>query len=126
MNAFAELQRRNRGDGSRKLRAGAVRLCLMTVAAAACVVWGVASAAQSGGAAPPTAHGQQEVSVDSLSVVKVRSRAVANARSANSLGQQREGTGVVIDSSGLVITIGYLIIEAENVELSTEIGRAHV
>ena len=38
------------------------------------------------------------------------------------LGRQREGTGVVIDSSGLVLTIGYLILEAETVDLSTADG----
>lgn len=75
-------------------------------------------------AAPkPPARTQQELTVDALSVVKVRSKAVADARSSRSLGQQREGTGVVIDSSGLVMTIGYLIVEAENVELSTADGK---
>jgi S1-C subfamily serine protease len=63
------------------------------------------------------------VTVDTLSVVKVRTTAVANARSSSTLGQQREGTGVVIDSKGLVMTIGYLIIEAEKVELSTTDGK---
>jgi S1-C subfamily serine protease len=72
---------------------------------------------------PPAARTQHELTVDALSVVKVRSKAVANARSENTLGQQREGSGVVIDSSGLVMTIGYLIIEAENVELSTADGK---
>jgi len=74
--------------------------------------------------APPAARAQQEMSVDALSVVKVRSKVVANARTSRSLGTQREGTGVVIDSEGLVLTIGYLIIEAETVELSTADGRA--
>jgi serine protease Do len=64
-----------------------------------------------------------QVTVDALSVVKVRSTAVANARSSSTLGQQREGTGVVIDSKGLVMTIGYLITEAEKVELSTTDGK---
>ena len=75
-------------------------------------------------AAPPAGRAQQEYSVDALSVVKVRSKVVANARTSRSLGAQREGTGVVIDSEGLVLTIGYLIIEAETVELSTADGRA--
>lgn len=73
---------------------------------------------------PPAARTQQEFSVDALSVVKVRSKAVANARTSRTLGAQREGTGVVIDSEGLVLTIGYLIVEAETVELSTADGRA--
>ena len=75
-------------------------------------------------APPPAAQIRPDVTVDSLSVVKVKSKAIANARSNRSLGTQREGTGVVIDSDGLVLTIGYLIIEAETVELSTADGRA--
>jgi S1-C subfamily serine protease len=55
-------------------------------------------------------------------VVKLRSRAVADARSAATLGKQREGTGIVLDTSGLVLTIGYLILEAETIELSTADG----
>ena len=35
-----------------------------------------------------------------------------------SLGTQRDGTGVVIDSNGLILTIGYLILEASEVEIS--------
>ena len=74
-------------------------------------------------AAPPAGGRQQEVTVDALSVVRLRSRAVADARSASTLGTERQGTGVVIDASGLVLTIGYLILEAEAVELSTADGR---
>src|SRR6185503_2393310 len=74
--------------------------------------------------APPAAGPQQRVTVDALSVVKLRSRAVVDARSAPTLGTEREGTGVVIDASGLVLTIGYLILEAETVELSTADGRS--
>src|SRR5688572_13644603 len=74
-------------------------------------------------AAPPAVPGQ-DLTVDALSVVKVRSKAVANARSNRSLGAERQGTGVVIDSEGLVLTIGYLITEAETVELSTADGRS--
>jgi S1-C subfamily serine protease len=54
--------------------------------------------------------------------VKLRTRAVADARSAATLGTEREGTGIVLDASGLVLTIGYLILEAETVELSTADG----
>src|SRR5262245_1489419 len=66
----------------------------------------------------------QKRTVDALSVVKLRSTAVANARSNRTLGPVREGTGVVIDSNGLVLTIGYLILEAETIELSTADGTA--
>jgi S1-C subfamily serine protease len=74
--------------------------------------------------APPGERAKPALTVDALSVVKVRSRTVPDARSAAALGTQREGTGVVIDPKGLVVTIGYLIMEAESVELSTADGRA--
>lgn len=81
-------------------------------------------AAQDNPAAAPPAAQSPELTVDALSVVKVRSKAVANARSNRTLGPQRLGTGVVIDSEGLVLTIGYLIVEAETIELSTADGKA--
>lgn len=66
---------------------------------------------------------QRALTVDALSVVKVTAQAVRDARSSETLGREREGTGVVIDSNGLVLTIGYLITEAERVELSTTDGK---
>jgi len=80
-------------------------------------------AAQDAPVSPPAVGAQQQPSLDALSVVKLRSKSVANARSARTLGAQREGTGVVIDSNGLVMTIGYLITEAETVDLSTADGK---
>ena len=50
-------------------------------------------------------------------VVGVRAFAVEDATSAKTLGPVRQGSGVVIGADGLVLTIGYLILEAENVEL---------
>ena len=94
----------------------------MNMAAYAALAIGLA--APVGAQDKPAAAPPPDVSVDALSVVKVRSKALANARSGRSLGPQREGTGVVIDSDGLVLTIGYLIVEAETVELSTADGRA--
>lgn len=52
-------------------------------------------------------------------VVGLRSEAVDGARSARTLGQQRIGSGVVIGADGLVLTIGYLILETDMVELVT-------
>ena len=50
-------------------------------------------------------------------VVGVRSVAVEDARSIDTLGRERQGSGVVIDADGLVATIGYLILEADHVDL---------
>lgn len=57
-------------------------------------------------------------------VVGVNATVPADARTADSLGTRREGTGVLIDSSGLVLTIGYLILEADQVELEGAGGSA--
>jgi S1-C subfamily serine protease len=87
---------------------------------------GLASAGAMAAQAPSPSprQGEAQLTVDALSVVKVRAQAVRDARSSRSLGPEREGTGVVIDSNGLVLTIGYLITEAEKVELLTADGKA--
>ena len=51
-------------------------------------------------------------------VVQVDAIIPADARSASSLGTERVGTGVLIDDSGLIVTIGYLILEASEVTIS--------
>lgn len=48
-------------------------------------------------------------------VVRVQSTADSSARTAKTLGTERDGHGVVIDSSGLILTIGYLVLEASTV-----------
>jgi serine protease Do len=53
-------------------------------------------------------------------VVGVRAQAIEDARSNRTLGSAREGSGVVIDGEGLVLTIGYLILEAEQVQIVTD------
>ena len=50
-------------------------------------------------------------------VVGVRATIPSDARTAKVLGTQREGSGVVIGDGGLVLTIGYLILEAETAEI---------
>jgi S1-C subfamily serine protease len=50
-------------------------------------------------------------------VVGVKVKALANARSNATLGEERIGSGVVIGADGLVLTIGYLILEADSVEI---------
>jgi S1-C subfamily serine protease len=43
-------------------------------------------------------------------------------RSAQTLGSEREGHGVVIDGDGLIVTIGYLITEAETITVTSSEG----
>jgi S1-C subfamily serine protease len=54
------------------------------------------------------------------SVVGVRALVDEEARSAETLGQLRRGSGVVIAPDGLILTIGYLMLEAEQIEIVTQ------
>jgi len=57
------------------------------------------------------------------SIVTVQSSIPEDAFTAESLGEKRTGSGVVIRETGLVLTIGYLITEAENVWIARADGR---
>lgn len=57
-------------------------------------------------------------------VVGLRALAVDGARSSSTLGRQRQGSGVVIGRDNLVLTIGYLVLEADQVLLLTEDDRS--
>ncbi len=56
-------------------------------------------------------------------VVGVDAQIPGNARTAGTLGTTRQGSGAVISDDGLVLTIGYLILEAASIELTTSDGR---
>ena len=50
-------------------------------------------------------------------IVRVEARALPDARTSATLGAEREGSGIVIGKDGLVLTIGYLLIEADEVRI---------
>ncbi len=54
------------------------------------------------------------------SLVAVRATVPADARTADALGTEREGSGIVIGPDGLVLTIGYLILEAISAEITLQ------
>src|SRR3990170_2805172 len=56
-------------------------------------------------------------------VVRVKSRILPDARTAPTLGAQREGSGVLV-REGYVLTIGYLVIEAEAIEVTAGDGKS--
>jgi S1-C subfamily serine protease len=56
-------------------------------------------------------------------VVGLQVTAAEDARSAETLGREREGSGVVIGSDGLILTIGYLILEADSIQVTTHDNR---
>jgi S1-C subfamily serine protease len=59
-------------------------------------------------------------------VVRVKSFVPRDARTAAILGTEREGNGVVVDASGLVLTVGYLIVEAMAAEITDHTGQTVV
>lgn len=75
-------------------------------------------------AAAPAATSPQQASADAITrameaVVGLQVVAAEDARSAESLGREREGSGVVIGADGLILTIGYLITEADTIQVTT-------
>ena len=67
----------------------------------------------------------QTASLDQLVsfVVRIKTRIDPDGRTVGTLGREREGSGIVIDDNGLVLTIGYLMVEAWSAEISTNAGR---
>ncbi len=70
---------------------------------------------------------RQRLQAAQAATVGVSVRAVAGAGSASTLGRLREGSGVLVSlpgaPEGLVLTIGYLVLEAETVDLVTRDSR---
>src|SRR5207237_10729590 len=56
-------------------------------------------------------------------VVRIKTTINPDGQTAQSLGREREGSGVVIDEDGLILTIGYLMVEAHAAEIITNAGR---
>lgn len=72
--------------------------------------------------ASDTAAQSQRLERARRAVLGLRVQAVEGARSAATLGRLRSGSGVLIDRD-LVLTIGYLVLEAEQVMLLLDDGR---
>lgn len=66
------------------------------------------------------AYGNQEGEEILKSIVKIKSTIPEEAFTAATLGTKREGNGVIIDLQGHILTTGYLIIEAEKIEVSIQ------
>ena len=93
---------------------GMARLAWLTFLAA------VTFAAMTGSAAA------QGPSLDELlsGIVRVKTFINPDAQTLENLGRERSGSGVVIDNNGLVLTIGYLMVEAHAAEVETSDGRS--
>lgn len=70
------------------------------------------------------AHAAMEAPERLAAIVQVDAVIPGNARTASGLGTNRTGTGVVIDDQGLVLTIGYVILEAIEVTVQGPSGRS--
>ena len=74
--------------------------------------------------APPLRSEAADAAADAI--VKLSIKVVDDARTADTLGAEREGTGVVIDAQrGLILTIGYLVLEATSILVMTRDGRIY-
>jgi S1-C subfamily serine protease len=69
------------------------------------------------------AYGEQSAEEILKAIVKIKSVIPESAFTARTLGTEREGNGVVIDSKGHILTIGYLITEAETLEITDGRGK---
>ena len=75
-------------------------------------------------ALPATARAENTALEDLVSaVVGIKTFINPDGRSVSNLGREREGSGIIIDESGLVLTIGYLMVEAHAAEVVTAAGR---
>jgi S1-C subfamily serine protease len=105
----------------------ASRLARIALASLACVALPIAADASmlrstAERAAPPADPGYQALVNAANAVVGVRVKALPNARSNETLGAERTGSGILIRDDGLVLTIGYLIMEADQVEVMDSSG----
>jgi len=72
----------------------------------------------------PAARAQSQALTELLSgVVHMKTFINPDGRTTQNLGREREGSGVVIDSNGLILTIGYLMVEAHSAEVMTNDGQ---
>ena len=98
-------------------------LAAAALALAASSAWCAAPKAAPAQPSPEKSPAYQHLIDAANATVTVKSKAIANARSIRTLGEERTGAGVLIAPEGLVLTIGYLILEADQVEITTARGR---
>ena len=63
-------------------------------------------------------HSRCHPSLDELvsGVVRIKTFINPDGRTLQNLGREREGSGIMIDGAGLVLTIGYIMVEAHAAE----------
>jgi S1-C subfamily serine protease len=72
----------------------------------------------------PAGRAQSPALAELLSgVVHMKTFINPDGRTAQTLGREREGSAIVIDTNGLILTIGYLMVEAHSAEVVTNDGQ---
>jgi S1-C subfamily serine protease len=74
---------------------------------------------------PSPAVAETSPSIDDVlkAIVRIEAKIPGDARTAGSLGTERDGLGAVIDANGLILTVGYLILEAESATVTRHDGK---
>lgn len=94
---------------------------LLAILAAFVLAWSQPAFAADSQAAPvDLGERSRALQRAAAAVVGVEAMAVEGARSTATLGPVRTGSGVVISADGLVLTIGYLVLEADQVQIVTD------
>ncbi len=70
-------------------------------------------------------YGSAEPATDDIfkAVVRIKATIPKDADSAATLGPQREGNGITIDAEGTILTVGYLVREAEAIDVTDQSGK---
>jgi S1-C subfamily serine protease len=99
-------------------------VCLIGVTRALMVVTTAALTALVVALGSAPAQAGEGLSLDELlsGVVRIKTFINPDGYTRESLGREREGSGIVIDDAGLVLTIGYLMVEAHAAEITTNSG----
>ena len=82
-----------------------------------CMPWATAATQPS---APAAQTQIERLNRANAAVVGLRVVVADDASSADTLGRARTGSGVVIDKNGLILTIGYLMLEAQDIQIVTQ------
>ena len=90
---------------------------ILIAGALAAGLWGSAALAANSPAETPQGATSEANADPTKAVVGVRALVPPEARSARTLGTEREGSGVLIRDDNLIVTIGYLLMEAHTVEV---------
>lgn len=58
-----------------------------------------------------------------LAITELEARVPESGKTVDTLGTTRRGSAVIIDASGLMVTVGYLVLEAESIQVTFNTGQ---